>query len=72
MTFGCDFQFENANVNFKNMDKLMAYMNANQAKYNMTLFYSTPQTYVDAIHARNLTWELKTDDFFPYADFPVN
>lgn len=50
----------------------MAYMSANQAKYNMTLFYSTPQTYVDAIHARNLTWELKTDDFFPYADFPVN
>ena len=70
VTFGCDFQYENANINFKNMDKLMAYMNAHQAQYNMTLFYSTPQTYVDTIHAKNLTWSLKTDDFFPYADRP--
>ena len=31
-------------------------------------FYSTPSRYIDAVHAANKTWTLKTDDFFPYAD----
>ena len=26
--------------------------------------------YLDALHRANQTWELKTDDFFPYADCP--
>ena len=25
-TFGCDFQYENANVNFKNMDKVILFI----------------------------------------------
>ena len=33
-------------------------------------FYSTPSRYIDAVHAANKTWTLKTDDFFPYADRP--
>lgn len=33
-------------------------------------FYSTPTTYLDALYKANQTWELKTDDFFPYADCP--
>lgn len=33
-------------------------------------FYSTPTMYLDALHKANKTWELKTDDFFPYADCP--
>lgn len=36
----------------------------------MNTFYSTPTTYLDALHKANQTWELKTDDFFPYADCP--
>jgi len=36
----------------------------------VNIFYSTPSRYVDAIHQANLTWEVKTDDFFPYADCP--
>ena len=36
----------------------------------MNAFYSTPSIYLDALHKANLTWELKTDDFFPYADCP--
>jgi lysosomal alpha-mannosidase len=67
-TFGCDFQFENANINFKNMDKLMDYINKNPAEFNVTVIYSTPATYIDAVHGHNLVWDVKTDDFFPYAD----
>ena len=70
MPFGSDFQFENANENFKNMDKLMAYINANEALYNVKLIYSTPSIYTDAVYASDLSWEVKTDDFFPYADCP--
>ena len=36
----------------------------------MNAFYSTPTRYLDALHSAGLTWELKTDDFFPYADCP--
>ena len=36
----------------------------------MNAFYSTPTTYLDALHKSNQTWGLKTDDFFPYADCP--
>eukprot|EP01113_Clastostelium_recurvatum_P024055 TRINITY_DN286_c0_g1_i2.p1 TRINITY_DN286_c0_g1~~TRINITY_DN286_c0_g1_i2.p1 ORF type:complete len:1018 (-),score=282.92 TRINITY_DN286_c0_g1_i2:16-3069(-) len=68
--FGCDFMFQNANMMFKNMDKLIAYINANRASYGVRAFYSTPSLYTDAVHRANLTWEVKTDDFFPYADGP--
>ncbi|RVW51565.1 putative alpha-mannosidase [Vitis vinifera] len=30
--------------------------------------YSTPSMYVDAKHATNEEWPLKTHDYFPYAD----
>ena len=32
------------------------------------MFYSTPSKYLDAV--KNMSLELKTDDFFPYADCP--
>jgi hypothetical protein len=49
------------------MDKLMSFINSNPAIYGMNVFYSTPSIYVDAVHAANLTWTVKTEDFFPYA-----
>ncbi|KAL6067304.1 carbohydrate binding [Balamuthia mandrillaris] len=73
MTFGDDFQYMNADINFKNIDKLMKYVNANP-QYGVKMIYSTPSVYVKAVHhvslAQNITWSLKTDDFFPYADEP--
>jgi hypothetical protein len=56
---------ENANEWFKNLDKLI---NAVNADGRVNVFYSTPSQYVAAVHAANLTWSVKTDDFFPYAD----
>ena len=34
----------------------------------MTLMYSTPSNFVDAIKTLNVTWPTKYDDMFPYAD----
>eukprot|EP01100_Stratorugosa_tubuloviscum_P014870 TRINITY_DN81_c0_g2_i1.p1 TRINITY_DN81_c0_g2~~TRINITY_DN81_c0_g2_i1.p1 ORF type:complete len:1006 (+),score=459.80 TRINITY_DN81_c0_g2_i1:78-3095(+) len=69
LAFGCDFQFQNAIINFKNIEKLMSYVNSNKDKYNMEIIYSNPSQYVDAVHQANQAWPIKTDDFFPYADF---
>ena len=37
---------------------------------SVNMFYSTPTRYLDALHKAGLTWTLKSDDFFPYADCP--
>eukprot|EP01118_Nematostelium_gracile_P016074 TRINITY_DN6577_c0_g1_i2.p1 TRINITY_DN6577_c0_g1~~TRINITY_DN6577_c0_g1_i2.p1 ORF type:complete len:961 (+),score=254.85 TRINITY_DN6577_c0_g1_i2:83-2884(+) len=66
--FGCDFAFQNAHRNFKNMDKLMRFINENQDTYGLNMFYSTPSIYLDSVHAAGATWTVKTGDFFPYAD----
>ncbi len=47
---------ENANEWFKNLDKLIAAVNADG---RVNVFYSTPSEYVDAVHAANLTWTVK-------------
>jgi len=63
---GCDFQFQNAIKNFKNMDKLMAYINSNSDTYKLNVIYSTPSIYIDAIHSEGLTWNTYAHDFLPY------
>ncbi|XP_063055152.1 lysosomal alpha-mannosidase [Engraulis encrasicolus] len=69
MTMGSDFQYENANLWFKNMDKLIRYVNGQQAAGSqVNVLYSTPSCYLQELHRANSTWALKTDDFFPYAD----
>ena len=54
----------------ENMDKLMAYMNANVEKYGMRLRYSTPTFYMKTLHAKDVEWPLKVDDFETYAIGP--
>ena len=61
-------QYANANAQYKNIDKLIHF--ANNADGRLNLFYSTPARYVAAKHSYQQPWPLKTDDFFPYADFP--
>nr|XP_043872004.1 lysosomal alpha-mannosidase [Solea senegalensis] len=69
MTMGSDFQYENANLWYKNLDKLILYVNAKQASGSrVNVLYSTPSCYLQELHRANLSWALKTDDFFPYAD----
>lgn len=71
VTFGTDFTFQNARVDFRNIDLLMKYVNERQASgSNINVFYSTPSCYVKSVHESNKTWTTKTDDFFPYASDP--
>ncbi|KAG6556620.1 hypothetical protein Mapa_001561 [Marchantia paleacea] len=66
-TMGEDFAYEYAETWFKQMDKLIHYVNLDG---RVNVFYSTPSMYLDSKHAANETWPVKEDDFFPYADCP--
>ncbi|CAI9113742.1 OLC1v1014408C1 [Oldenlandia corymbosa var. corymbosa] len=64
-TMGTDFQYQYALTWFRNMDKLIHYVNKDG---RVNAMYSTPSIYTDAKYASNESWPLKTDDYFPYAD----
>ncbi|XP_058186256.1 alpha-mannosidase isoform X1 [Rhododendron vialii] len=64
-TMGDDFQYQYAETWFKQMDKLIHYVNKDG---RINALYSTPSMYTDAKNAANETWPLKTHDYFPYAD----
>ncbi|KAF9622794.1 hypothetical protein IFM89_034029 [Coptis chinensis] len=66
-TMGDDFQYQYAESWFKQMDKLIHYVNKDG---RVNALYSTPSIYTDAKNAANGGWPLKTDDYFPYADYP--
>ncbi|KAF9618950.1 hypothetical protein IFM89_002945 [Coptis chinensis] len=66
-TMGTDFRYQYANTWFKEMDKLIHYVNKDG---RVNALYSTPSIYTDAKYVTNESWPVKTDDFFPYADHP--
>uniref|UniRef100_A0A7N0USJ5 Alpha-mannosidase n=1 Tax=Kalanchoe fedtschenkoi TaxID=63787 RepID=A0A7N0USJ5_KALFE len=66
-TMGDDFQYQYAETWFRQMDKLIHYVNKDG---RINALYSTPSIYTDAKNAENIPWPLKTDDYFPYADGP--
>jgi hypothetical protein len=68
-TLGEDFHYIDGNIWFKNVDKLINYINARSAEYGMTIKYSTPSEYISTIQKEGNTYPTKVDDFFPYADY---
>ena len=63
---GTDFQYQNADHWFRNLDKLMHYVNLNGS---VNAFYSTPTIYTDWKHRnKSVVYEVRTDDIFPLAD----
>nr|CAH0110923.1 unnamed protein product [Daphnia galeata] len=67
LTMGGDFTYQDANVWYKNMDKLIKYANERQTNGSrFNLLYSTPSCYVKSLNSVKKSWPLKTDDFFPY------
>lgn len=64
-TMGTDFKYQYAHSWFRNMDKLIHYVNQDG---RVNALYSTPSVYTDAKYATNEAWPIKTDDYFPYAD----
>ena len=70
---GEDFNYNNAKVWFKNLDKLIKYVQNKPVDVfgkKINIFYSTPSCYLKAINDVGKTWPIKTDDFFPYASDP--
>ncbi|XP_048397120.1 epididymis-specific alpha-mannosidase isoform X1 [Stegostoma tigrinum] len=69
--WGCDKQFFNASVQFKNMDPLMDYINQHRDEFGVTVQYATLSEYIRAVHSANLTWDIrKNQDFLPYSSEP--
>ncbi|KAH8050058.1 hypothetical protein JL722_11590 [Aureococcus anophagefferens] len=63
---GTDFQYQNADHWFRNLDKLMHYVNLNGS---VNAFYSTPTIYTEWKHKnKSVVYEVRTDDIFPLAD----
>lgn len=67
LTMGSDFAYANAEVWFKNLDKLIKYVNEDG---RVNAMYSTPKKYMEAKYGYKEKWPLRKGDFFPYADFP--
>jgi len=71
LTMGMDFHYQAAHSWFKNLDKLIHYINTNLGEQeNIHLLYSTPSCYVKARGMDLENVPLKKDDFFPYASDP--
>lgn len=69
VTMGMDFHYRDANKWYTNLDILMDEIQSNPQKYKINLLYSTPSCYLKNIHKQShITWPVKLDDFFPYAD----
>lgn len=50
-TFGNDFQWSNAYMFYKNLDKLMNYINSRPEQFKgFNIIYSTPSDYIEAIN----------------------
>ncbi|XP_058741053.1 probable alpha-mannosidase At5g13980 [Vicia villosa] len=64
-TMGTDFKYQYAHTWYRQLDKLIHYVNKDG---RVNALYSTPSIYTDAKYAANETWPIKTGDFFPYAD----
>ncbi len=70
-TMGSDFNYQNANTWFKNLDKIIKYVNhmdQSDEEKPVHAFYSTPSCYLKAANDAKKTWTTKSDDFFPYAN----
>jgi alpha-mannosidase len=70
---GSDFQYQNADHWFHNLDKIIHYVNINATNGGpVRAFYSTPSHYTDAVKKvtadKKMTWEVRSDDIFPLAD----
>ncbi|XP_055327449.1 lysosomal alpha-mannosidase-like isoform X2 [Paramacrobiotus metropolitanus] len=67
VTMGEDFNYQNADMWFKNLDKLIYYVNEQQKNgSDVNLLYSTPACYLNALNKAHVSWPAKSDDFFPY------
>jgi hypothetical protein len=71
VTFGDDFKFKNAALQFQNMDLIIKNINSNQG-LGVHIRYSTLSEYFQAVHSdahrKSVAFPFHRGDFFPYAD----
>jgi len=66
--YGEDFAFNEADINYENIEMIMDYVNKNM-KGKMKMVYSTPTQYFDSVLKSGVKFEKHSNyDFFPYAD----
>ena len=53
-------RYENANEWYKNLDRLIGYIQANADTYNVDAFYSTPVNYTAAVYGADHAWTVGT------------
>ncbi|KAJ8982146.1 hypothetical protein NQ317_011292 [Molorchus minor] len=77
ITLGDDFQYQAAHNDFINIDRLIEgfkVFNPTMDGKELNVIYSTPSCYTkavrDYVEAKNLTLDLKLDDFFPFSYTP--
>lgn len=61
-TMGSDFQYENAQMWYKNLDKMIHYVNKDG---RVNAFYSNPEQYTKAKNEEKLQFPIREGDFFP-------
>ncbi|XP_012260438.2 lysosomal alpha-mannosidase isoform X2 [Athalia rosae] len=69
LTMGGDFTYQDAEMWYKNLDKLVRYTNELNGS-TVNVFYSTPSCYLKAVNDLKISLPTKSDDFFPYASDP--
>ena len=62
---GCDFTFQNALAEYKNLERVIDYVNSKNT-YNITLKMSTPSDYIDALKKEKVKWPVRYEDGMPY------
>ena len=67
LPWGCDFAYYNANQNFREMEKLVTYINEHNTA-NIKVLVSTPSQYLDSVKKQNIKWPVYYNDMFPYSD----
>ena len=66
--YGEDFAFNEADINYENIEMIMNYVN-NNMKGKMRMIYSTPTQYFESVLKSGVKFEKRKNfDFFPYAD----
>ncbi|CAG0884875.1 unnamed protein product [Cyprideis torosa] len=70
LTMGNDFNYQFAESWFKNLDKLIKYVNEGSETHGVNVFYSTPSCYLKSVNEGSPDLRMKVDDFFPYASDP--
>ena len=65
---GNAYAFQNAGQIFKNMERMVNYIEANYKDQNVELVFSTPSEYIEAIKKDKASYPVFYGDLLPYVE----